>query len=406
MTLVKTTKCRKMKHCFKLFGLMAACLLANVSVQAQDGVKFVENATYAQVLAQAKQENKLLFIDCYTSWCGPCKRMSNEVFPQKVMGDYFNPKFVSVKFDMEKGEGPALKTKFSVRAFPTFLVIDPNTDSEVTRFVGSTTPQDFIKSMDNSLKAGGLKALKAKYESGNREPEFVKSYIQALSKAYMQDESAKVASEFMKGKESQLLNDSELFDMFYMNITSPKDEMFQYVWKNKDEFLKKYGEKVENKFEMTWRTYPTSEFITPVRKGKAFDEAGFKEYVQFMKDAGYKDYAKSEQNVYVLASFYKKDYPTFFKLAQKFDKKYGANDMEVYNWCMNIEKDCKDKAIRQDAAKWVKNRIAKIDKEEAEAKAKEAVNKDKNIMPAMSMVGGPAFKKYYQTLLEKFEKDN
>ena len=72
----------------------------------------------------AKQENKLVFMDCYTSWCGPCKMMTSKVFPQKIMGDYFNPRYVCVKFDMEKGEGVDLKTKYDVKAFPTFLCLD------------------------------------------------------------------------------------------------------------------------------------------------------------------------------------------------------------------------------------------------------------------------------------------
>ena len=86
----------------KLFTLTAA-LLCSVMLFAQ-GVNF-QNLTYAEALEKAKAENKLVFMDCYTSWCGPCKMMTNEVFPQKEAGDYFNPLFVCVKFDMEKGEG-------------------------------------------------------------------------------------------------------------------------------------------------------------------------------------------------------------------------------------------------------------------------------------------------------------
>ena len=62
----------------------------------------------SEALAKAKAENKLVFMDCYTSWCGPCKYMTETIFPQEKAGEFFNPKFVCVKFDMEKGEGKEL----------------------------------------------------------------------------------------------------------------------------------------------------------------------------------------------------------------------------------------------------------------------------------------------------------
>ena len=104
----------------KLRTIIAAIALAlpllAFAQNASEGVQFIENQSFDQVLAKAKAEGKLVFIDCYTSWCGPCKMMATKEFPKKVMGDYFNPKYVSAKFDMEKGEGVQLAKKFDVNA--------------------------------------------------------------------------------------------------------------------------------------------------------------------------------------------------------------------------------------------------------------------------------------------------
>jgi uncharacterized protein YyaL (SSP411 family) len=54
---------------------------------------------------KAKKENKLIFVDAYASWCGPCKLMVKNIFPLKTVGDYYNSHFINAKIDMEKGEG-------------------------------------------------------------------------------------------------------------------------------------------------------------------------------------------------------------------------------------------------------------------------------------------------------------
>ena len=60
--------------------------------------KFQE-LSLTKALELAKSEKKLVFIDCYTSWCGPCKIMAKEVLPQKEVGDFLNELFVCVKYD-------------------------------------------------------------------------------------------------------------------------------------------------------------------------------------------------------------------------------------------------------------------------------------------------------------------
>ena len=126
----------------KLLSIIV-CLLGNLVIFAQEGVYF-RDLTYEEALATAKAENKLLFVDCYTVWCGPCKQMADMVFPQKEAGDYFNPRFVCVKYNMEEGEGKELEQKWDVRAYPTFLIIRPSGEiqhiivggGELKQFIG------------------------------------------------------------------------------------------------------------------------------------------------------------------------------------------------------------------------------------------------------------------------------
>ena len=220
----------------KLFTLTAA-LLCSVMLFAQ-GVNF-QNLTYAEALEKAKAENKLVFMDCYTSWCGPCKMMTNEVFPQKEAGDYFNPLFVCVKFDMEKGEGVELAKKFEVRAYPTFLIIRP--DGTVQhRVVGGGDLEGFIERVAKGLdEKTSLSYLDEKYKSGKMKKKELPAYYEALQDAYMQEEADSVYAELM----AQLTEKDKLkADYWFVMATSEVGSAdFDLILANLPKFEKNIG---------------------------------------------------------------------------------------------------------------------------------------------------------------------
>lgn len=114
-----------------------------------DGIVFA-TGSLNDALAQAKTEGKMLFVDCYTSWCGPCKMLAKQTFPDKAVGNFFNPRFVSMQIDMEKGEGVELAKRWGVDAYPTMVILDA--DGNVKgRIVGFLRPQQLIDEMNKVL---------------------------------------------------------------------------------------------------------------------------------------------------------------------------------------------------------------------------------------------------------------
>ena len=99
-----------------------------------DGVAFVE-MTLADAFAQAAASNKLVFLDCQTVWCGPCRAMAKNVFTLPRVGEYFAERFVALKMDMETGEGPDVAHRYKVKAYPTMLILDAE-GRELHRVVG------------------------------------------------------------------------------------------------------------------------------------------------------------------------------------------------------------------------------------------------------------------------------
>ena len=131
-----------------LFALMGATVL-----KAQNnGVKFIEDKPLSDVLAQAGKANKYAFVDVYATWCGPCKYMTSQVFPQAAAGDYFNKTFVNAKYDAEKGEGVTVAKTYRVTAYPTFLILNSKGE-EVGRLLGGAKPpEDFIARVKAELE--------------------------------------------------------------------------------------------------------------------------------------------------------------------------------------------------------------------------------------------------------------
>lgn len=114
------------------------------------GTQFFKG-TFAQALAKAKKENKKLMVDCYTLWCGPCRHMAKNVFPDENLGKYMNANFVCIQLDMEHGEGPELNKTFNVEAYPTFIFFDAE-GKEMNRFEGMCMQDEFQKRCERILK--------------------------------------------------------------------------------------------------------------------------------------------------------------------------------------------------------------------------------------------------------------
>lgn len=107
------------------------------------GIVF-EESSFEQALSKASQSGKLVFIDFFTTWCGPCKTMSREVFPLRSVGAAVNPHFVSMKIDAEKGEGAELARRYGVSAYPTMVVLSPDGTLRKS-IVGARSAEQFIE---------------------------------------------------------------------------------------------------------------------------------------------------------------------------------------------------------------------------------------------------------------------
>lgn len=171
-----------MKPIFQFWVALALVLRATVAqAQPESAIRF-QNISFAQALQQSEQTGKLVFIDCYTSWCAPCKWMEQNVFVNDSVYSFYNKHFVNFKIDMEKGEGVALRKKYGVASFPTYLFVNAKGDI-VHRTASRMEVSEFLKEGQKAVDpAASYAVLKKKYEAGDRSNALLFHYTMALSK--------------------------------------------------------------------------------------------------------------------------------------------------------------------------------------------------------------------------------
>lgn len=160
--------------------LLAFAILAFQTAFAE-GINF-EKGTWKEVVAKAKKENKLIYMDIYAEWCNPCKTMATKIFPLASVGNEYNQSFINFKIDAEKGEGIKLARQYNVTAYPTNIFIDPKDESVVYKVLGACDESDFLNraKMALAMQKDPMKwsDYEAQLPNKTKDKVFVLAYIQ------------------------------------------------------------------------------------------------------------------------------------------------------------------------------------------------------------------------------------
>ena len=134
----------------KLLCLLLFLTLGLSSGAQVNGIRFTNDTLLSTILEKAKKANKLVFIDCYDTFCGACKLMDKQVFPDKEVGSFFNKNFINAKFDMLKSEGIKIQKTYNIRWVPTFLFLNSKGEI-VASAIGFLDSKNFIRIGQSAL---------------------------------------------------------------------------------------------------------------------------------------------------------------------------------------------------------------------------------------------------------------
>ena len=346
-----------MKKLFVLALLVAGILFG---AEAQNrSINFEQTQEWKKMVKKAKKEKKLIFVDCYTSWCGPCKMLAKNVFTQDAVADYFNQNFVNAKFDMEKdADGVILKKQFGVKAFPTLVFVNPVTQEVVHRMVGAGTADWLIAGakMANDPQ-NNLSAMMKRYAGGERGAEFLAKYLAALSAAYMAEEQGKVAAEYLNTLDATQLATKENWELIRKYVSDPLAEPLKQVMTNREKFYAVAGKEVVD-YKLDNAIAGAVMMLVGWRPGaeQAIDENRNTEMVNYLLSIDYPAAPAALAQLYTAAYIRKGDFRGMLdKMKEVLSYNMFRNGADKNYFQHNIEALalCDDKALVEEGIKWI-----------------------------------------------------
>ena len=329
-----------------MWNVVCIMLLCTSMSGFSQGIEFFKG-TFNEALTKASNEGKLVFVDFYATWCGPCKQMAEKVFPDEELGKYMNEKFVCLQIDVEKeGWQKEVAEKYNVTVLPTLVFF--KLDSTVaSRLAGAREKAELLNAAKVargeelsfeklSDRAKSKKDLTDMQNLLKQAPEYVgglqgmeaQKWIVRVEKMYNEYVKAKMGPDFINKEDLAIVN--------RFNKKNVKDDaVMEFITKNLNTYLEKLGEapgillveynnniigdlakagkneykkyldRIQGDLKAAYDIMPTGNKLTPYEK--------FKYYYDGM---------------YLLS--YKKDVPSYVKLMGKYIEtmgdQMGAND--------------------------------------------------------------------------------
>lgn len=322
------------------------------TAETEMGIKF-NHSSWSEIVAEAKKEHKIIFLDAYASWCGPCKWMAKNVFTNEEAAAYYNQTFVCAKIDMEKGEGIELAKKYNVKSYPTLLYIDEN-ETMVHRTCGVEYTTEFasVFIQDGKNAASPEKrfaTLRKSFESNSNFTNTL-AYVSALERGCLPYDT-ELKRYFETQKESSLAS-SENWGMISKFVNDPSSREFNFLLANKEAFAKQHtqdsvNEKILSVYdEGLYKAIKSKNDQDYLALKKKIESAGIK--------SGEEILLKNDMDYYQN----KKDWNNYALSAVAYLDKYGKNNaQELNSAAWTFYEQVTDRTMLQHAESWVQQAV-------------------------------------------------
>lgn len=200
--------------------------------------QFVPDDTpYKTALETAKLQNKPLFVMLYADWCPHCNQMKKEVLSDPNVMDFLKENYVCAWKNIEKEEGIALKDKYNTKSLPTFLFIDPNTETLLYALKGEMKTPEFMTEAKYALNSRmQLPYLEKEFLADPSNSTKFFAYLNTLKKGKDRTDLSIPTHIYLNTQSDAQLVSETNWRVIANGVTDIKSREFQYVLKHQKEF--------------------------------------------------------------------------------------------------------------------------------------------------------------------------
>lgn len=332
----------------KLLTVVSFLFLSCLVTTAQEKHTQIEfdDSSWSDLLEKAKASDKLVFVDVYTNWCGPCKTMAKEIFTDSTIANFYNEKFINSHINAEEGEGLTFARKYRISAYPSLLFID-HTGEVVHRATGYHDVEDFMSLGETAISpTGGLREWNRLYQQGERSPMFLQKLILAKYNA-MEEDYMEVAKTYMRSQKdwSTLPNMQLIFTL----IDDPGSSWFDYMVDHRADFDLLFGrEAVASKLQSLFLKKPLGKTGDPMKEVDHF-------YSKVYPDMAPKLSAHFKMNYFRTVG----NMEAFAEAADRYMSTYASTDPnELNNIAWTFFENIDDRALLEKAVGWAEQSVA------------------------------------------------
>lgn len=311
----------------------------------------VVDQDYNKALEIALKMNKLIFIDFYTTWCSPCKKLDKLVFRNDSIEQILKKDFILLKYNAENDSIFHLSKKHHIRSYPSVVVLNKNgyVLNKKYGFPGNdfkTLSKGVIEFKNESValdKAGEVIKGYSNKINAVKYPKFYSDYIDRTNKKINSSE----VNEYLNTQKD--IFSEEYFSTLWYLAEHASNLIANKTLKNKQKYSVLYGE------------LDTDAMMYLLASGK-FDQAiSEKSQEKFDEAILYAKKALNRKSAENTLAYYEKE---FLKVQNKWDSVFEINkhlkdngkfDNEYINhFSWQVFKKCDDKKVIKKCLNWMK----------------------------------------------------
>lgn len=331
----------------KLFFILFFTILYFTNAQT---LKIIEQ-NYDQALRIAKEENKLVFIDFYTTWCAPCEKLDKLVFQNDSVQNLLDENFILLRYDAEKDKVHHLSKKHHASSYPTAVILNPQ-GFVVNRKYGFSG-EDFddlsknvLEFTKETLQLNAHQKIIKGYSNEINLSRYPQFYVDYINRDNTKVKNSQKFKDYWTSVENPL--SEEFFSTLIYFAGDVPDFVRELARKNKEDYLNLYG-RLDTEILFYFLSAGKLNEAISLKSQQKFEEAKIYAYETLSAEWTDDIIPNFEVNFLKAQNKWKEVYEIYNKRKEKGEFSHG----QINQFCWEVYEKCEDLNVIKKCMIWM-----------------------------------------------------